>query len=118
MFHSKSKKKKTTTLSSVDLVGKFVSFMLVPYRERLFTDDFYSDSSLVQGLIRVKFLIFSRFVLALADGLCCAWLVYPNWCWYSCPEIQTSSIDWAQLSMFQLKTETESRNKFLPPFLS
>jgi hypothetical protein len=28
--------------------------------------------------------------------------------WYRCPEIGTSSIDWAQLSRFYLKTETES----------
>jgi hypothetical protein len=30
------------------------------------------------------------------------------WCWYRCPEIGTKSIDWAQLSSFYLKTETES----------
>jgi hypothetical protein len=29
-------------------------------------------------------------------------------CWYRCLEIGTSSIDWAQLSRFYLKTETES----------
>jgi hypothetical protein len=48
------------------------------------------------------------FLLALADSLCCAWFIYPilYWCW--CPEIGTSSIDWAQLSRFHLKTETES----------
>jgi hypothetical protein len=28
--------------------------------------------------------------------------------WYRCPEIGTSSIDWAQLSRFYLKTETET----------
>jgi hypothetical protein len=28
--------------------------------------------------------------------------------WYRCPEIGTSCIDWAQLSRFYLKTETES----------
>jgi hypothetical protein len=50
----------------------------------------------------------SCFVLALADGLCCAWLVYPVLRWYRCPEIGTSSIDWVQLSRFHLKTETES----------
>jgi hypothetical protein len=32
----------------------------------------------------------------------------PSWCWHRCPEIGTSSIDWAQLSRFHLKTETES----------
>jgi hypothetical protein len=46
--------------------------------------------------------------LALADGLCCAWLVYPIWCWYRCPETGTSSIDWVQRSRFYLKTETET----------
>jgi hypothetical protein len=30
------------------------------------------------------------------------------WCWYRFPEIGTSCIDWAQLSRFYLKTETES----------
>jgi hypothetical protein len=35
-------------------------------------------------------------------------LYTPSWCWKSCPEIGTSSIDWAQLSRFFLKTETES----------
>jgi hypothetical protein len=52
--------------------------------------------------------VFYIFVLALADGLSCTWLVCPIWCWYRCPEIGTSSIDWAQLSRFYLKTETES----------
>jgi hypothetical protein len=47
------------------------------------------------------------FFLALANGLCCVWLVYPTWGWHRCPEIGTSSIDWAQLSRFYLKTETE-----------
>jgi hypothetical protein len=28
--------------------------------------------------------------------------------WYSCPEIGTSSIHWAQQNRFYLKTETES----------
>jgi hypothetical protein len=31
-----------------------------------------------------------------------------SWCWYRCPEIWTSSIDWAQLSRLYLKMETES----------
>jgi hypothetical protein len=34
--------------------------------------------------------------------------VYPILCWCMCPEIQTKSIDLAQLSRFYLKTETES----------
>jgi hypothetical protein len=41
---------------------------------------------------------FFIFVLTPADGLCCVWFIYPVllWCW--CPEIGTSSIDWAQIS--------------------
>jgi hypothetical protein len=35
-------------------------------------------------------------------------LYTPFWCWYKCPETETSSIDWVQLSRFYLKTETES----------
>jgi hypothetical protein len=47
-------------------------------------------------------------VFTLADGLCCVWFIYSIlfWCW--CPEIRTSSIDWAKLSRFHQKTETES----------
>jgi hypothetical protein len=30
------------------------------------------------------------------------------WCWHRYPEIGTSSIDWAQLSTFYVKTERES----------
>jgi hypothetical protein len=32
----------------------------------------------------------------------------PFWSWHRCPGIGTSSVDWAQLSRFYLKTETES----------
>jgi hypothetical protein len=32
-----------------------------------------------------------------------------SWCWYRCLEIGTSSLDWAQLIRFYLKTEIESR---------
>jgi hypothetical protein len=39
---------------------------------------------------------FLMFVLTPADGLRCVWFIYPVLCW--CPEIGTSSIDWAQLS--------------------
>jgi hypothetical protein len=44
------------------------------------------------------------------NKMVCALLVLytPSWCWYRCPDIGTSSIDWAQLSTFYLKTETES----------
>jgi hypothetical protein len=55
--------------------------------------------------------MFLMFVLALADGLCCTWFVYPISCWCRCLEvgtIATNSIDSAQLSRFHLKTETES----------
>jgi hypothetical protein len=47
-------------------------------------------------------------VLTLADGLCCAWFMYPIlcWCWYL--EVGNRSINWAQLSRFHLKTDTES----------
>jgi hypothetical protein len=52
--------------------------------------------------------MFLMFDLTLADCLCCAWLVYPIFMLYRCSEIEGSSIDWAQLSRFHLKTETES----------
>jgi hypothetical protein len=35
-------------------------------------------------------------------------LYTPSWCWYTCPKIGTNSINWAQLSRFYLKTETET----------
>jgi hypothetical protein len=31
-----------------------------------------------------------------------------SWSWHRCPEIGTSSIDWAQLSRYYQKTKTES----------
>jgi hypothetical protein len=40
--------------------------------------------------------------------LCYLWLVYLVWCWYGCPEVETSCTDFAQLSRVYLKTETES----------
>jgi hypothetical protein len=74
---SQQKFKKTTTPSRADWVGKFVFLVLVPYEEfRLTRNDFYLYNSLVQGLTCVVFNIL-YFVLALADGLCCVWLVYP-----------------------------------------
>jgi hypothetical protein len=53
------------------------------------------------------------FALSLADGLRCVWFIYPILSWRLCPERRNSSIVWAQLSRFHLKTETESnlRNK-------
>jgi hypothetical protein len=51
----RKKKKRMTTSASVDWVVKFVFLVLVPYTEFcLSSDDFYLDSSLVQGLIRVE----------------------------------------------------------------
>jgi hypothetical protein len=38
------------------------------------------------------------FVFTPSDGLCCVRFIYPVLCWCWCPEIWTSSIDWAQLS--------------------
>jgi hypothetical protein len=45
----------------------------------------------------VEFLILQYFVLAFADGLCCAWLIYYIWCWCRCPEIWISSLNWVSL---------------------
>jgi hypothetical protein len=50
---------------------------------------------------------FVMFVFTPADSLCCVWFICPALCWFQCSEIGTSSIDWAQLSKFYLKTETE-----------
>jgi hypothetical protein len=55
--------------------------------------------------------MFLMLLLTLADVLCCAWFLCPILCWFRCPEIETTgtnSIDWAKLSRFHLKTETES----------
>jgi hypothetical protein len=49
-----------------------------------------------------------KFVLILEVGLFCAWFIYHILCWCWCPDIVSSSIDWAQLSRFHLKTESES----------
>jgi hypothetical protein len=38
------------------------------------------------------------FVLTPAGGVCCVWFIYPVWCWLWCPEIEITSVDWAQLS--------------------
>jgi hypothetical protein len=58
--------------------------------------------------VREVLLTFFMFALTLTDGLCCGWFIYPSLCWCWCPEIGTSSINWAQLNRFYLKTETES----------
>jgi hypothetical protein len=40
--------------------------------------------------------------------VCAVLVLYTeSWYWHRCPEIGTSSIDWAQLRKFYLKTETE-----------
>jgi hypothetical protein len=80
-------------------------------RTSLFGDDIYSDSTLVLCLIYVEFLMFLMLVLTLADGLCCAWFVWPVVCWCRCLEIGTGSISWGKLSKFHLKTETESSSR-------
>jgi hypothetical protein len=41
-------------------------------------------------------------VLTPADSLCCVSFIYPLLCWFWCPEIGTSSTDWAQLSWLLL----------------
>jgi hypothetical protein len=101
-YHSRSKK--TTTPSGVDWVGELVFFRLVPYRE--FSLQcwllFWEFSGATPHMCDV--LVFQYFVLTLADGLCCAWFPYPVLCWCRCPKIGTSSINWAQLSRFYLKT--------------
>jgi predicted GIY-YIG superfamily endonuclease len=55
------------------LRGKIV--FLCRYHTRIYdcSDDIYSDSNLVLGLLRVEsLLMFLMFVLTLTDGLCCA----------------------------------------------
>jgi hypothetical protein len=89
------------------LSGKISIFCVVTIRRIcIFSDDTYSDSSVMLSLIRVNF--FLILVLTLADGLCCAWFIYPTLCWSWCPEIGTSSIDWTQLSSFHPRMERKS----------
>jgi hypothetical protein len=76
--------------------------VLVPYGVfHLSSDDFCLDGSLVQGLIHVAFKLWQMVCAMLG-------LYTPCWCWYRCPKIGTSSIDWGQLSRFYLKMKTES----------
>jgi hypothetical protein len=78
-------------------------------RIRLSSDDFYLDSSLVQGPIRVEFFWYFNVLSYLSQMVCAVLDLYTlSWCWYRCPEIGTSSVYCAQLSRFYLKTETES----------
>jgi hypothetical protein len=44
--------------------------------------------------------IYQCSVLHLADGLYCACLVNPIWCWCRCPKIKSNSVDWARLNSF------------------
>jgi hypothetical protein len=74
----------------------------------LSSDDINSDRTLVLLPISMEFLIILMFVLTLADGLCCDWFLHRILCWCRCPEVWASSIEWAQLSRFHLKTESES----------
>jgi hypothetical protein len=62
----------------------------------LFSDDFYSDSTLILATIAMKqcidigarphvcgVLMFLMFVLTITDALCCAWFIKPTLCWWS-----------------------------------
>jgi hypothetical protein len=118
----RSRNQKTTTPSSVDYMWKLCFYVGTMQRICFFSDDFYSDSTLILTTIAVKqcrdigarshvcgvLLVFLIFVLILADGLCCAWFIYPILFWYWCPETGTSSNDWDELNRFHLKTETDS----------
>jgi hypothetical protein len=87
-------------------VGKiFVSYVGTIQRIYLSRYYFYSDSTLVLGLIHMEFNVL-MLCLTLTDGLCCACL-----CCCRCLEIGTSSIDWAQMNRFYLKAEIKSSPK-------
>jgi hypothetical protein len=93
------------------LYVKIVFYVDTMQRISVFSDYFYSDSTLSLTVLATKecmdigatpqacgfFSVFLMFVITLVDGLCCTWfiLVYPSLCWCWCPEIGTSSIDWA-----------------------
>jgi hypothetical protein len=112
-YHSRSKnKKESITPSSVDYMEKFV-FLCWYHTENLSSsDDIYSDSSLCwASYVWSFFLTLLMLSLTLADDLCCPLFVYSILCWFRCPKIRTigtNSIEWAQVSRFHLKTETES----------
>jgi hypothetical protein len=62
------------------LSGKICAFFFCVgtiCRMWLFSGTFYTDSSLVQGLIYAEFSIFICFVLSVVNNLCSACLVYP-----------------------------------------
>jgi hypothetical protein len=40
------------------------------------------------------------FDLTPGDGVCSVWFIYPDLCWFWCPEIRTSSVDLAELNSF------------------
>jgi hypothetical protein len=108
-IHYRSRSQNNSNSIQCRLSGKIVFFMLVAYREFFSLMITSILIILVPGLICVvPFLEFLMFVLILADGLCLAWSAYPILCYCRCLEIGTSSINWAQLSRFHLKMETES----------
>jgi hypothetical protein len=100
---------KTTTPSSVDCVRKLCFYFGTIQGICLFSDDFYSDSTLILTTIAMRqymaknarpqvcgvFLMF-MFVLTLAGDLCCASFIYPILCW--CLGIWISSINLALVS--------------------
>jgi hypothetical protein len=102
----KKKKKKKYNSIQCRLSGKICVHVGTIQRIYLSSDDFYSDSTLVLGLIHVEFLFWLNFCRWFV-----LWFVYPISYWCRCPEIGTSSIDWVLLSRFYLKTETESSSQ-------
>jgi hypothetical protein len=65
-------KKKNYNSTQCRLSGKICVFCVgTIWRICLSSDCFYSESSVVQGLIRMEFLIFQCFVLTLTDDFCC-----------------------------------------------
>jgi hypothetical protein len=106
-------KKKKLQLHPVEIKWENCFFFKSFATQRIYLSShyIYSDSALVLGLIRAEILTSSKFVLTLADGLCCAWFVYPILPSCRCPEIGTSSIDWVHMSRFYLKTKTKSNSR-------
>jgi hypothetical protein len=47
-------------------------------------------------------------VLTPADDLYCVWFMHPPLCCFWCSEIETSSIDWAQLSTLSVGRRRQS----------
>jgi hypothetical protein len=74
----------------------------------IFIDFMNSGSHIIDGhTCKVAYVCnFLTFVLTPADVLCCVRFTCPFLCWFLCPEISFSLIDWARLSMFYLRTKT------------